>query len=262
MLFLIYINDIVEDIGSIIRLFADNTSLYLVVDNPIDAANVLNSDLNKIHLWAKKWLVTFYPSKSECLLFSRKHNKPLHPPLSMNQQQINEVDMHKHLGLTFTCDATWPAHLTEIKSKAWYRINIMRQLKFVLDRSSLQSIYFSFIRPVLEYADVVWDNCTQYEANELEKIQIEAARIVTGSTKLVSIDALYTETGWETLESRRNKHKLTLFYKMKSGMSPHYLTTLVPPIVGNTSTYNLRNANDIGMVHANSFCYSQVGRIT
>ena len=100
--------------------------------------------------------------------------------------------MHKHLGLTFTCDGTWHAHLTEIKSKAWYRINIMRQLKFALDRRSLQSIYFSFIRPVLEYADVVWDNCTQYEANELEKIQIEAARIVTGSTKLVSIDALYT----------------------------------------------------------------------
>ena len=173
----------------------------------------------------------------------------------MNQQQINEVDMHKHLGLTFTCDGTWHAHLTEIKSKAWYRINIMRQLKFALDKRSLQSIYFSFIRPVLEYANVVWDNCTQYEANELEKIQIEAARIVTGSTKLVSIDVLYTETGWETLESRRNNHKLTLFYKMKSGMSPHYLTTLIPPIVGNTSTYILRNANDIGMVHANSQLY-------
>ena len=39
---------------------------------------------------------------------------------------------------------------------------------------------------------------------------------------------------------------------MKSGMSPHYLTTLIPPLVGNTSIYNLRNANDIGTVHANS----------
>ena len=47
MLFPIYINDIVEDIGSIIRLFADGTSLFLVVDNPIDGANVLNSDLER-----------------------------------------------------------------------------------------------------------------------------------------------------------------------------------------------------------------------
>ena len=72
---------------------------------------------------------------------------------------------------------------------------------------------------------------------------------------MVSINALYTETGWETLESRRNKHKLTLFYKMNSGMSPHYLTTLIPHLLGNTSTYNLRNANDIGTVHASSQLY-------
>ena len=77
----------------------------------------------------------------------------------------------------------------------------MRKLKFKLDRKSLQIIYFTFIRPILEYADVVWNNCTQYEVNELEKIQNEAARIVTGATKLVSIDSLSHETGWETVKS-------------------------------------------------------------
>ena len=61
----------------------------------------------------------------------------------------------------------------------------MRKLKFLLDRNSLQTIYmyFSFIRPLLEYADVVWDNCTDYEVEELEKIHREAARIVTGATR-------------------------------------------------------------------------------
>ena len=46
----------------------------------------------------------------------------------------------------------------------------------------------AFIRPILEYADVVWCNITKYEEDELEKVQLEAARIVTGTTKLVSID--------------------------------------------------------------------------
>ena len=99
-----------------------------------------------------------------------------------------------------------------MKTKAWLRINIMRRLKFQLDRKSLQTIYISFIRPLLEYADVVWDNCTQQEANELEKIQNEAARIVTGATKLASIQSLLSDTGWESLTSRREKHKLVLFY--------------------------------------------------
>ena len=57
LLFLLYINDTVENINLSIRLFADDTSLYIIVDNPVEAANQLNSDLSKIHQWATKWLV-------------------------------------------------------------------------------------------------------------------------------------------------------------------------------------------------------------
>ena len=64
LLFLVYINDIVENINSKIRLFADDTSLFIIVDNPIDAARKLNSDLETIHQWAIRWLVTFNPSKT------------------------------------------------------------------------------------------------------------------------------------------------------------------------------------------------------
>ena len=67
----------------------------------------------------------------------------------------------------------------------------MRKLKFKLDRKSLETIYTAFIRPLLEYGSVTWDNCIQYEKQELEKIQTEAARIATGTTKLVSLQSLY-----------------------------------------------------------------------
>ena len=120
---------------------------------------------------------------------------------------------------------------------------------------SLQIIYFSFIRPLLEYNDVVWDNCTQYEASELEKIQNEAARIVTGATKLVSINSLSRETGWESLAQCREKHKMELFYKMQNDLSPDYLSVLVPPTVGSTSTYQLRNAPNAQLIHANTQLY-------
>ena len=89
----------------------------------------------------------------------------------------------------------------------------MRKLKFKLDRQSLQIIYFTFIRPILEYADVVCNNCTQYEVNDSEKIQIEAFRIVTGATKLVSINSLTNETGWESLSNRRKNIDAFCFIK-------------------------------------------------
>ena len=255
LLFLIYINDIVEDIHSCIRLFADDTSLYIIVDNPLQAAERLNEDLDKIHLWAAKWLVSFNPAKSESILFSRKLNRPFHPHLIMNQQVINEETSHKHLGLIFSSDCNWHEHIDYVKTKAWSRINVMRKLKFQLDRKSLETIYFSFIRPLLEYASVVWNNCTQYESNELEKIQNEAARIVTGATKLASLHSLYTDTGWESLASRREKHKLILYYKMQHGMTPEYLSSLVPPTVGSIARYPLRNESDLQTVPAKSQQY-------
>ena len=123
----------------------------------------------------------------------------------MNQTQIQEVTSHKYLGLILSNDCTWHEHLDYIKTKAWNRINIMRKLKFKLDRHSLQTIYFSFIRALFQYSDVR-KNCTLYEVNELEKIPNEAARIVTGATKLVSIDCLNHESGWVLLASRRKKN--------------------------------------------------------
>ena len=69
-------------------------------------------------------------------------------------------------------------------------------LKFTINWKSLETIYFAYIRSILEYADVLWDNCTQQQCYEIEKIQLEAGRIVTGTTKLVEIDKLYKELGW------------------------------------------------------------------
>ena len=127
----------------------------------------------------------------------------------MQNVQIQEVSSHKHLGLYFSNDCSWHQHIDYIKQKAWFRIHIMRKLKFKLDHKSLETIYLTFTRPLLEYGDVIWDNCTQYEKNELDKIQNEAARITTGTTKLVSLDNLYKEVGWQTLHRRRHDHKIT-----------------------------------------------------
>ena len=88
----------------------------------------------------------------------------------------------------------------------------MRKLKFKLDRKALETIYLVYIRPILEYGDVIWDNLTQYEKNELEKIQNEATRIAIGVTKLISLNSLCKEVSRETLCQRRENNKITSFY--------------------------------------------------
>ena len=83
----------------------------------------------------------------------------------------------------------------------------------------------------------------------LEAVHNVAARIITGGTKLCGIKNLLDDLGWESLQARREKHKLIVFYKMVNGLTPEYLQSLVPPIIQNTTTYNLRNSSDLPNVH-------------
>ena len=256
LLFLIYINDIVNDINSNIKLFADDTSLYLVVDHDEYAvAEKLNSDIDKINQWSERWLVKFNPDKTEIMTISKKLHKPHHPPVYMNNVMIKEVELHKHLGVTISEDGSWNAHINDILVKASSRLAMLRRVQFKLKRMHLQSIYFSFIRPVMEYADIVWDNIPDYLNQSLENLNLEAARIVTGGTKLSSRQLLYEETGWETLKSRRTKHKLTKFHEMVHKEAPEYLCSLVPPTLSETHQYNTRRTNNIANINTRTSFY-------
>ena len=135
LLFLVYINDIVLELNSSIRLFADDTSLYIhvVVENPNASATLLNSSLGNIHSWSKDWLVDFNPPKTDSMVLSRKRLEPYHPPLIMNNVVIKEVDRRRHLGITFSSDLNWHNHIKEITTKTWQRLNILRVFEFRFD---------------------------------------------------------------------------------------------------------------------------------
>ena len=146
LLLIMFINYIVKEIHSNIRLFADGTSLYIIVDFPDSAAQILNVDLERIYEWAVQWLVRFNPNKTESLLFSRKLNIQHHRTLFFNDVPIQEVVSHKHLGVYLSQLCDWHNHIDFIKEKAWSRMNLLRMLKFTIDRKSLETIYFTYIR--------------------------------------------------------------------------------------------------------------------
>ena len=117
-------------------------------------------------------------------------------------------------------------------------------------------MYLSFIRPLLEYGDVIWNISTQYLVDKVENVQIEAMRIVTGGTKLTSIQKLYTETGWEKLSDRREKHRLMVLYKIINQQTPEYLRNLVPNSVASVHGHFTRQSNNISEIRTRSNLYS------
>ena len=96
----------------------------------------------------------------------------------------------------------------------------MRNLKFSFSRNSLNQIYFSYLLPVLEYASIVWDECAAYNSDTLDKIESEAARIVTGLTRSVFLNTLYKECGLFSLTERRTQQKLSFMFKFHHDLLP------------------------------------------
>ena len=74
-------------------------------------------------------------------------------------------------------------------------------------------MYLSFIRPLLEYADVLYDGCSNENETRIEKVQLEAATLVSGLTS-TSTNRIYQEVGWKTLQLRCKENKLILFHKI------------------------------------------------
>ena len=97
------------------------------------------------------------------MLISRNIHRINHLALYFNHIPIEEVQTHKRLDVYISVKCDWQAHFEYIQAKALSRVYLLRSLKFVIDRKSLQTMYFTFIRPILEYVDVVWDNCTQQQ---------------------------------------------------------------------------------------------------
>ena len=119
---------------------------------------------------------------------------------SFQNQHIIKVENHTHLGLICSSDDTWKRHLSNTLQKVLKRLDMLRALKFKVQRSELERKYFAFVRPILEYGSIVWDSASRHEKyfSDMEKLQIQAARIVTGCNSYASKLLLYRDTGWDT----------------------------------------------------------------
>jgi hypothetical protein len=140
----------------------------------------INNDLQILDQWAKTWLVDFNPKKTKALIISNNTNIP-ELNIRFNDESVELVGNHKHLGVTFASDGNWTVHIENIATSALKQVNVLRKLKCILSKQALSNIYLTFIIPVLEYACEVWDGCYERDIEKLEKMQIRKNTIRSGT---------------------------------------------------------------------------------
>ena len=230
LLFLIFINDIDRFIKSDMFIFADDTTLAKIYDSLLEVESCLNSDLNTISQWACKWMVTFNPEKCVFINFTLKKNPLQTPPkIFFNNSLITQVQNHKHLGIVLSQDMKWSAHISKITSKASQRLGALYRQSRKMTRVQIEKIYLSMIRPILEYGSVLFANCSIADVKLIESVQRRAAILSTGAIRRTATDKLNEETGWDSLELRRKRAKMFLFYKIANKIGPDYLTSMIAP---------------------------------
>ena len=186
----------------------------------------------KISDRAFQWKMRFNPDRkkqAEEVIFSRKNNKVGHLPLYFSDKLVKSSSTHKHLGMILDTKLDFSLHLKNVQNKVNKTIGLLRKLHDTLPRTSLITIFKSFIRPHPDYGDIIYDRAynTSFHQN-IESIQYNAALAITGAVRGTSREKLYQELGFESLQQRRWYRKLCCLFKIINNQPLSYLFQLVP----------------------------------
>ena len=146
--------------------------------------------------------MSFNPDRNKQAIevcFSNKRDKGNYPPLHFNSTNVQVADSQKHLGLILDFKLNFNEHTVSIKI-----IDLMKKLSQFLPRKCLLTSYKSFVRPNLDYADIIYDKpINESFKKKIESVQHNAALIITGAIKGTCRDKIYQELGLESLAETR-----------------------------------------------------------
>ena len=222
-LFLLYINDLPDDVICDIAIYDDDTTLYSKCAwasnlwQQLELASELESDLQDTVDWGKKWLVDFNAGKTQLVSFDRSNNNGS-IDVKIGGSILEEKSSFKMLGLTFSSKSDWGSYIISIGKTASKEIGaLIRSMKVAFLEFALY-LYKSTIRPCMEYCCHVWAGAPSCYFDLLDKLQKWICRIFGPSLG----DSL------EPLAHRRNVASLSLFYKYYFGRCSSEVVQLVP----------------------------------
>ncbi|MCG7869528.1 MAG: reverse transcriptase family protein, partial [Candidatus Thiodiazotropha taylori] len=234
ILFLVYINDLPEQLASQVRLFADDTAVYLTIEGA-DSGKVLQNDLDTLSVWESRWDMEFNPSKCQVVRVTTSRS-PINTLYHLHGQVLEVVTSARYLGVDISRGLSWNSHIDRITANANRTLGFLRRnIKTKLPRVR-ETAYNTLVRPQLEYAAPIWDPHTITKILQLENIQRRAARWTNSDfDSRSSVTTMLNTLGWRSLEQRRADARLCLFYRIVYGLVAIPMPDYIQPITRDSS---------------------------
>ena len=219
LLFLLYINDLPNCLSSSnASMFADDTNISTCGKSVTEIQEHLNHDLENIHQWLLANKLTLNREKTEYMIIGSRQKLSkitIEPEIRIGETAIKRVRNSKTLGVLIDEHLTWDGQLESVQTKVSRAIGMLRRVRKVVPKTTLTKVYNAIILPHFDYCSLVWDNCSDYLIDKLQKLQNRAARVITGrSYKTRSRDVLTLH--WQPLKERFEHKKLFFIHKIRN----------------------------------------------
>ena len=211
LLFVIYINDIMDNLKSDSLLYADDTKLFRRVTCKQDAEE-LQADLNTLEEWSRKWLLSFHPDKCHVLTLGKFENIQHTERYRIYDMELDHVFEEKDLGVIVDSELSFAEHISTKVRIANAMVGLIRRSFSYLSRKSFKKLYTAHVRPHLEYAQAAWSPMSRKLINMLENVQIRATKLVDGLGNLEYSERL-RRLDLPTLVHRRQRGDMIEVYK-------------------------------------------------
>ena len=170
---------------------------------------------------------------------------------------LHNAACFKYLGVSIMHTLKWHAHIDNICSKANKKLYFLKKKLEHATPDVKLTAYKTFIRPVLEYASIVWSPHQKVSSTKIERIQKLAVRFICGKYRRThSVTALLKSCELESLEHRRRKHRLKFLFKIISGQTNLNKDLYLPPPGRRCDRLNNSRAIQPYSTRTNAFCYS------
>jgi len=132
---------------------------------------------------------------------------------------LENVNQHPYLGVILDKTMSFTTHINTTISKASKMLNFVKRNLSSCLKATKECAYLSLVRPTLEYASFMWDPYQTVHITNIEKIQRRVARwVLHDYSRYSSVTSMLYQLQWPSLESRRMKARLSLFYEARNNL--------------------------------------------
>jgi hypothetical protein len=218
LLFVLYINDIVENLQCKCYLYADDMKIYTVVKSQDDIAR-LQLDVNEVVDWAENWLIKLNVSKCKVLSINAKNKNKSQYSINTgnNPSVLASVELEKDLGVSIDNNLSFENHISEIIQKSNKILGVIKRNFKDLNLKTFSLLYKAVVRSHLEYAQAVWSPYKLKHIDALEAVQRRATKILP-SLRHLSYSERLKKLSLPTLTYRRARGDMIEVFKMVQGI--------------------------------------------